>query len=229
MSLVYRRTGGWARLYLTEVFHVCVGDWHEKNRSSRGGQHSSIIRPHNSLCSGSLLGPLTLGGRGQGRIQDFLKKGGGHFRSTSEKRGSRRGSNFRPNVKKHTTWAKKGGPPPGPPWIRQLGGGGVMWLLYVPPLLGDPSLCCFDKTAQIHISTNSVESRTMKKAFSGFTNSCLVKRLDIYILERKIVYTHKQRALKCLYVCGIITAHRCSHEQDPFVIRSNVRKAQVSA
>ena len=33
-----------------------------------------------------------------------------------KKGGSRRGSNFRPNVKKPTTWAKKGGSgPPGPP------------------------------------------------------------------------------------------------------------------
>ena len=44
---------------------------------------------------------------------------GAHLRSTRKKReGSRRGSNFRPNVKKPTTWAKKGGgvrtPPPDP-------------------------------------------------------------------------------------------------------------------
>ena len=57
----------------------------------------------------------------QGRIQDFWKGAGVHLRSTSKKGGSRRGSNFRPNVKKPTTWAKtKGGgagplPPLDPP------------------------------------------------------------------------------------------------------------------
>ena len=56
-----------------------------------------------------------------GRIQDFFKGGGG-YRYTSK--GSRRGSNFRPNVKKPTTWAKKGGPdpldPPPPPLLSGL-------------------------------------------------------------------------------------------------------------
>ena len=59
--------------------------------------------------------------RGGSRI---FEKGGGHYRSTSKTKGrgggSRRGYNFRPNVKKPTTWAKKGSPdpPPPPPWIR---------------------------------------------------------------------------------------------------------------
>ena len=51
----------------------------------------------------------------QGRIPDLFK-GGGHLRSTSKKRGSRRGSNFGPNVKKAYIVGQKGGPGPlGPP------------------------------------------------------------------------------------------------------------------
>ena len=44
-------------------------------------------------------------------------KGGVHLRSTSQKKGgSKRGSNFWPNVKKPTSWSKRGGSgPPGPP------------------------------------------------------------------------------------------------------------------
>ena len=50
--------------------------------------------------------------RGGSRI--FLKGVGVHLRSTSKKGGSRKGSNFGPNVKKPTSWAKKGGSgPPG--------------------------------------------------------------------------------------------------------------------
>ena len=60
----------------------------------------------------------------QGRVQDFLKGGGFLLRSTSKKRkkggGGQEGSNFRPNVKKPTTWAKQGGPDPLPPRIRPL-------------------------------------------------------------------------------------------------------------
>ena len=60
----------------------------------------------------------------QGRIQDFWKGGGVQIRSTSKKGGGRRGSNFGPNVKKPTSWHKRGGgadpldpPPLGPPLI----------------------------------------------------------------------------------------------------------------
>ena len=61
---------------------------------------------------------IDTGARGSG----FLQTGGGGvhliLRSTSKKRGSRRGPNFGPNVKKPTTWPKKGSgrlPPPPPP------------------------------------------------------------------------------------------------------------------
>ena len=41
-----------------------------------------------------------------------IQGGGVHYRSTSKnKRGSRKGFNFRPNVIKPTTWAKKGAGP----------------------------------------------------------------------------------------------------------------------
>ena len=49
----------------------------------------------------------------------FLKRGlilGLHY-SISKKEGSRRESNFGPNVKKSTSWAKKGARPPVPPYI----------------------------------------------------------------------------------------------------------------
>ena len=60
----------------------------------------------------SVIGPYPVAGADPG----FLKMGGGvHLRFTRKKGGgSRRGSNFRPNVKKPSTWAKKGGPPPPP-------------------------------------------------------------------------------------------------------------------
>ena len=60
-----------------------------------------------------ILGPVALT-VGAGADPGFLKRGGGgHFMSTSKKWGSRRGSNFGPNVKKPTSWAKKmGGPVP---------------------------------------------------------------------------------------------------------------------
>ena len=56
----------------------------------------------------------------QGRIQDFWiqdlgRGGGGNLRFTSKTRGARRGSNFRPNVKKPITWARGGGGS-GTPW-----------------------------------------------------------------------------------------------------------------
>ena len=52
--------------------------------------------------------------RGGSRI--FEKGGGVHLKSPSKKGGSRRGSTFGPNVKKPTSWAKKGGSRPhGPP------------------------------------------------------------------------------------------------------------------
>ena len=52
--------------------------------------------------------------RGGSRI---FEGGGVHLRSTSNKRGggSKRGSNFGPNVKKPTSWPKGGGPDPLPP------------------------------------------------------------------------------------------------------------------
>ena len=52
--------------------------------------------------------------RGGSRI---FERGGVHLRSTSKKRGggSKRGSNFGPNVKKPTSWPKGGGPDPPPP------------------------------------------------------------------------------------------------------------------
>ena len=46
---------------------------------------------------------------------------GGHLRYTNKKGGSKRGSNFGPNVKKPTSWPKRGGPDPldpPPPRIR---------------------------------------------------------------------------------------------------------------
>ena len=45
----------------------------------------------------------------------FLKGGGVQIRSTSKKGGARRGANFGPNVKKPTSWHKRGGPDPLPP------------------------------------------------------------------------------------------------------------------
>ena len=55
---------------------------------------------------------LVCGGGGPGADPGFLK-GGVHLRSTSKKRGgSKRGSNFGPNVKKPTSWPKGGGPDP---------------------------------------------------------------------------------------------------------------------
>ena len=50
----------------------------------------------------------------QGRIQDLLKGGGIHLIGLQAKKRGARGSNFGPNVKKPTSWAKKGGPNP---WI----------------------------------------------------------------------------------------------------------------
>ena len=47
--------------------------------------------------------------RGGSRI---FERGGVHLRSTSKKGGSKRGSNFGPNVKKPTSWPKRGGPDP---------------------------------------------------------------------------------------------------------------------
>ena len=46
--------------------------------------------------------------RGGSRI--FERGGGVQIRSTSKKGGARRGSNFGPNVKKPTSWHKRGGP-----------------------------------------------------------------------------------------------------------------------
>ena len=49
----------------------------------------------------------------------FLKGGRVHIRSTSKKGGARWGSNFGPNVKKPTSWHKRGVQTPWtPPWIR---------------------------------------------------------------------------------------------------------------
>ena len=50
----------------------------------------------------------------------FLKGGGGSILGLqAEKGGSKRGSNFGPNVKKPTSWPKRGGPNPvDPPRIR---------------------------------------------------------------------------------------------------------------
>ena len=70
---------------------------------------------------------------GAGADPGFLKGGGIHPRSTSKKGGgSKRGSNFGPNVKKPTSWPKRGGPDPldPPPPGSATGGIGSK----VPPL-----------------------------------------------------------------------------------------------
>ena len=53
------------------------------------------------------FGHFRLHHRGGSRI--FEKGGGVQIRSTSKKGGARRGSNFGPNVKKPTSWHKRGG------------------------------------------------------------------------------------------------------------------------
>ena len=50
----------------------------------------------------------------QGRIQDFLKGGGSILGLQAKRGGGKRGSNFGPNVKKPTSWPKRGGGDPGP-------------------------------------------------------------------------------------------------------------------
>ena len=59
---------------------------------------------------------MQIGEGAPGADPGFLKGGGVQIRSTSKKGGARRGSNFGPNVKKPTSWHKRGGPdPPDPP------------------------------------------------------------------------------------------------------------------
>ena len=69
---------------------------------------------------------------GAGADPGFLKGGGGSILGLQAKRGgSKRGSNFGPNVKKPTSWPKRGGPDPlDPPPGSATGGIGSK----VPPL-----------------------------------------------------------------------------------------------
>ena len=68
-----------------------------------------------STPQGQLLGRhLSALPSSSGADPGFLKKGGGASKVYKQKKGGRRGSNFGPNVKNPTSWAKKGGPDPLP-------------------------------------------------------------------------------------------------------------------
>ena len=78
-------------------------DWLRPLLTSRAAGGAIINIGHAEQLGGSV--------RGGSRI---FERGGVHLRSTSKKGGggSKRGSNFGPNVKKPTSWPKGGGPDP---------------------------------------------------------------------------------------------------------------------
>ena len=74
------------------------------------------------MYSFTRVNPTCNHNRVSGADPGFFKRGGGSILGLQAKKGgSRRGSNFGPNVKKPTTWAKRGAldpldpPPPDPP------------------------------------------------------------------------------------------------------------------